>query len=119
MAERRPQGEQGPRPRALTAAEIKARQAPWYPKDYGIGDVAAIKNIAAGTATPEQQRHGMQWIINTLCGTYDQPFRPGGEDGRRDTDLACGMMLVGQQLVKIINVVDLTKLAKGEPREQG
>lgn len=109
-------GEQGPKPRALTQAEIKARQSPWYPKPYGMAEASAIKNVAAGTATAEQQRHAMKWIIGVLCATYDQSFRPGDE-GRRDTDFAEGMRCVGNQLVKLVNI-DLSKLTDGE-REQG
>lgn len=121
MAERRlPDrgGEQGQRPRALSRDEIRERQSAWYPKPYDIGVAAAIKGMAAGTATTEQQQHGMRWIISTLCGTYDQSYRPG-EEGRRDTDFAEGARNVGLQLVRLVNI-DLSKITvNGEPREQG
>ena len=41
----------------------------------------------------------LDWIIYTLCGTYDQPYRPG-EGGDRDTVFACAKQFVGQQIVK-------------------
>ena len=109
MAESR-RGEQGGvKPRLLTPAE-KERQRPWYPKPYGLAEAAAIKGVAAGTASAEQQRYCMQWIVNTLCGTYDMSYRPG-DDGRRDSDFAEGMRCVGNQIVKLINI-DLSKLPR-------
>ena len=109
MAESR-RGEQGKgAQRPLTAAE-KERQRPWYPKPYGLGDAAAVKNVAGGTATPEQQRHAMQYIIQVLCATYDMSYRPGA-DGQRDTDFAEGARNVGLQLVKLVNI-DLSKMQR-------
>lgn len=111
-------GEQGKPPRQPTQAEIKARQSPWYPKPYGVAEAAAIKGVADGTASADQQRYAMRYIINVLCATYDQSFRPG-EEGRRDTDFAEGMRHVGNQIVKMINI-DLKKITEdGEVREQG
>ncbi len=121
MAESR-RGEQGVAraARALTAAE-KDKQRPWYPKPYGLGDAAAVKNVAAGTATQEQQRHAMQYIIQVLCATYDMSYRPGDADGRRDTDFAEGARNVGLQLVKLVNI-DLSKMQRDpqvDPPEPG
>lgn len=122
MAESR-RGEQGAPARAqrtLTAAE-KERQRPWYPKPYGLADAAAVKGVATGTASAEQQRRCIQWIINTLCGTYDMSYRPGGDDGRRDSDFAEGARSVGNQLVKLVNI-DLSLLprdAHTDPHEPG
>lgn len=52
-----------------------------------------------GTATPNQQQFILGWIINDLCLTYDLSYRPGGNDGRRDTDFAEGKRFVGMHLV--------------------
>ena len=106
------------RPRALTEPE-KLRQSPWYPKDYKLADAAAIKAMANGLATAEQQRHGMRYIVEVLTGRLDQAYRPGGDDGRRDTDFALGMQHVGHQIVKFINMnlADLQHAENADPHE--
>jgi hypothetical protein len=76
---------------------------PWMPAPYDEADTYAIKALAAGVANEGQQKRALKWIIETLCGTYDQPYRPGAE-GDRDTVFACAKMFVGQQIVKHINV---------------
>lgn len=76
---------------------------PWKPAPYDEADTYAIKALAAGIANEGQQKRALKWVIETLCGTYDQPYRPGSE-GDRDTVFACAKMFVGQQLVKQINV---------------
>lgn len=81
------------------------------PYDPDGADTAAIKALAAGTADQWQQQRALNWIINSVCGTYDQPFRPGAE-GQRDTDFACGKQFVGQQIVKHINMVFQERPAK-------
>lgn len=63
----------------------------------------AIKALAAGKANEGQQKRALDWIIKSVCGTYDQPFRPG-EGGDRDTVFACAKQFVGQQIVKHINM---------------
>lgn len=81
----------------------KPAPRPWHPAPYSDVDTLAIKALAAGNANEGQQQRALKWIVETLCGTYDQPFRPG-EDGRRETDFACGKMFVGQQIVKQIKL---------------
>lgn len=76
---------------------------PWLPAPYDDDDTRAVKALAAGKASESQQQRALRWIINSACGTYDQPFRPG-EGGARDTDFACGKQFVGQQIVKQINM---------------
>tara|TARA_R110000868_G_scaffold411755_1_gene708902 strand:- start:20938 stop:21324 length:387 start_codon:yes stop_codon:yes gene_type:complete len=106
------------RPRALTDQE-KLRQAPWYPKPYTLADAAAVKAIANGMASPEQQRHGMRFIVVTLCQQLDMAYRPGGEDGRRDTDFALGCQFVGNQIAKFfnMNLADLQHAENADPHE--
>ena len=77
---------------------------PWKPAPYDEADSYAIKALATGTANEGQQRLALDWIINTLCGTYDLSFRPGAE-GDRETVFAEGKRFVGMQLVKQINIV--------------
>lgn len=89
----------------------KPTPQPWHPAPYDEADTAAIKNLAAGVANDVQQKRALNWIINRLCGTYDQPYRPG-EGGDRDTVFACAKQHVGQQIVKQINL----KMPEAPPR---
>jgi hypothetical protein len=77
---------------------------PWHPAPYDDADTYAIKALAAGVANEGQQKRALEWIINTLCGTYDLSYRPGPE-GNRDTAFAEGRRSVGLQLVKQIKLV--------------
>lgn len=80
------------------------KSSPLLPAGYDIADVKAFKNLAAGEATADQQKRALNWIIMHCAGTYDQPFRPGGAEGARDTDFAAGKQFVGQQIVKLVNM---------------
>lgn len=84
---------------------------PWHPAPYDEADTGAIKALMAGNANAGQQQRALNWIVNVLCGTYDQPYRPG-EGGDRDTVFACAKMFVGQQIVK---QTKLTTSAKPAP----
>ncbi len=74
---------------------------PWHPAPYDEAISAAIKALAAGNANEGQQQRALNWIVHTLCGTYDQPYRP---DSERDTVFACAKMFVGQQIVKQMKI---------------
>jgi hypothetical protein len=76
------------------------RGAPWLPPDYDKQDMFALKGLAAGTATADQQKHALDYIVRMLCGTYDLSYRPTSE---RDTVFAEGRRFVGLQLVKLLN----------------
>lgn len=77
---------------------------PWHPAPYDEVDTFAIKSLAAGTANSGQQQRALDWIVHTLCGTYDLSFRPGTE-GDRDTVFAEGKRHVGMQIVKMTKIV--------------
>lgn len=83
--------------------EIRLPPEPWMPVEWQPADVMAIKGLADGTASKDQQQRALQFIITNVCQTYDQPYR-GGEDGRRNTDFACGKRSVGLELVKFVNL---------------
>jgi hypothetical protein len=85
------------RPRDLAAATA------WSPPEAILADVIAFKNVAAGRGDMHEQKRVMAFIINDLCRTYDFPWRPDALGGVRATDLACGRVFVGQQIVKLIN----------------
>ncbi len=87
-----------------------ASEKPWHPAPYEIADLCAIKGLAAGTASPEQQQRALKWIIESVCATYELSYRPTGD---RDTAFAEGRRFVGLQLVKALHL-DVSILRKNE-----
>lgn len=97
---------------AKSHAQVALEHAPWKPAAYDDREVFAIQALARGTANGEQQKLALAWIIEKACATYDLAFRPGGVEGERDTLIALGRQIVGQQIVK------LTKLKVGQLRRE-
>lgn len=97
--------------------EKKRSKGPWEPVSYEIADVAAIQALLTGTATPDQQKRALRWIIESAAATYDQSFWPG-EDGARNTAFAEGRRFVGNSIVKMtrLNVSDLLNQTKDRPK---
>lgn len=75
--------------------------AAWAPPHYDEHDVRAIQALAKGEANPGQQARALKWIVEVCSNAYDMSYRPGGEDGRRDSDFAEGRRFVGNQIVKL------------------
>lgn len=92
------------------------KSSPLFPPEYDDRVVHAFKAMARGDARDSQQKLVLDWIINQACKTYDLPYRPG-EDGKRDTDFACGKAFVGQQIVKMLNF-DVRKLTGEEDHDR-
>ncbi len=99
--------------------------SPWLPEKWDPAIVAAIKAVAVGVATEEQQRKAIEYIVGStdgaipgLCRTYDAVYFPS----ERDTAFANGKRHVGLQIVKLIS---LTRVQVGHaktdktPTEQG
>jgi hypothetical protein len=82
-------------------ARTPPAHAPWLPAKYELAEVMAMKALADGSATADQQKYALAWIINVLCGTYDMSFRPEGD---RETIFAEGKRFAGLQLVKLLNL---------------
>lgn len=91
---------------------------PWHPPHAEDADVYAIKALAGGDATGDQQRRALAWIIGTLCGKDDLSYRP---DSPRDTDFAEGKRFVALELTKyVLMPVSVIRTASGKPPgEQG
>lgn len=83
---------------------MKPRDAAWKPVDYGSRDVEAVKALANGEATPEQQKLVLDWIVNMAAGTYELSFRSDQDGGDRETAFAEGRRFVGMQVVKLVNM---------------
>lgn len=96
-------------------AAAAAEHAPWKPTSWEPADALSLKRLAAGTASPVEQQRALKWIL-TCTGVHDEPYRPGGEDGRRETDFALGKACVGRQIAKLVNI-DLARIKGGEGNE--
>lgn len=106
--------EQPDRPKKRpTKAELLSH-GPWLPPAYELADAAALQAVANGSANPEQQKRALKWVIEQGAGTYDMSYRPGAEEGRRDTDFAEGRRFVGNQIVKLLKI-SLAAMARKNP----
>ena len=82
---------------------------PFAPASYGDGDIAAIKAVAAGNASPGQQQTALRWIIEGAAMTYQETFVPGQPDL---SHFLAGRRSVGLQIVKLTKLTP--KLLKKE-----
>lgn len=78
--------------------------------------VVALKAVAQGTATEDQQRRFMTWLINDACG-YGQNCAHFGEDAALRSYLAMGRQRVAQILKTLIET-PIQKFKDGESSEQ-
>lgn len=81
------------------------------PPDYDVAHVYAMKALANGSASPDQQQMAMRWIIEGAAGTYQDTHYPTD----RDTTFANGRRYVGLRLVTMINMPAsvLAKMTRG------
>lgn len=74
---------------------------PWKPAPWEPADVSALQALQRGNATAEQQKRALDYIINTVAGTYEPSYRAKSD---RDTAFAEGKRHVGLQIVKAVNL---------------
>jgi hypothetical protein len=67
-------------------------------------DALAIKMVAQGEATPDQQKRALEAIIGRVACADELSFRADDHGGTRETDFSEGKRFVGLQLRKIVNV---------------
>lgn len=79
-------------------------------------DIYAIKALAEGKADAAQQVDALNWIIGTLLGTYDSPYRPDSFGGARASDYNAGKQAAGLQIRRVI-AQPLKVLLPDEPIE--
>lgn len=77
--------------------------APYAPVRYEKADAMALQALEMGTATEEQQKRALKFIIEKVARTYDVSFCPGPE-GDRETAMAEGRRFVGLQLITILRI---------------
>lgn len=78
-----------------------AAHAPWKPAAFEDADAAALQALARGSASSDQQKRALDWIVLKACATYDLSYRP---DSERDTAFAEGRRSVGLQIVKLVKL---------------
>lgn len=98
-------------------AVASAEHAPYLPPKYEPADAAALQALARGQGSAEQQKRALDWVIKLGSALYEEPYRPGAEEGGRDTTFALGRAFVGRQIVKLLNV-NLSNYRGGDDGEQ-
>ena len=98
-----------PKGEARRARDPALENATWKPPHWEPADVTAVRACAEGRASPEQQKRAMTYIVNTICGLQDWPYRPGAND--RDTNIGLGRQFVGHMIAKMCRI-DLAKVRR-------
>jgi hypothetical protein len=88
------------------------------PADYVLADLYAIRACIAGTASAEQQKRAMDWIITKAANLYDMSYRDEADGGARAEAFHEGRRFVGNQIVKMTRPETLEALerVKGKPK---
>ncbi len=87
---------------------------PWRPVEVNVSpvvgpgllnkaDALAIKMLALGEASPEQQKRALEAIIGRIACADEQSWRADDHGGQRETDFSEGKRFVGLQVRKIVN----------------
>ena len=87
----------------------------WLPVERRAADVELVQVLNAGTASADQQRRALAYIINTVCRTYEPSFDP---ESTRNTDHAEGRRWVGLQLVTMTKLSLAELRAREEPERK-
>ena len=88
---------------------------PWAPPAADLPDVVAIKALSLGTATEDQQKRALHFILVTVCGVDEEQYCPGSD---RDTAYALGKRRVGTYLRSLLSA-DIRRFKHdGHPSQQ-
>ena len=66
--------------------------------------VYAVKAVQCGEADKRQQALFFEWLIIEATKYHDMEYRPGGDEGERDTAFAGGRRFVGIQILRAFNM---------------
>jgi hypothetical protein len=81
-----------------------------------LPQVVALKAVAQGTASEDQQRRFIEWLLDEVCGYGDrQAFF--GEDAQLKTFFALGRRRVAE-ILKAYLTTPIERFKDGEPSEQ-
>ena len=81
----------------------KDHRVVWEPASWEPADLRAIQAISQGVASEQEQKRGLNWIINNAASTYDNGFVAADPHGRIAAYMD-GRQSVGQQIVKLIKL---------------
>jgi hypothetical protein len=88
------------------------------PAEWVDEDAYAVQAMMHGRASEAQQLRAMRFIVENICGTYDQSYRPPAIDpDGRAAAFAAGKRQVGLELVKFANL-NIAQV-RGKQTEQG
>jgi len=84
--------------------------AVFLPAEWELSDALAIQALNAGTASPEQQKRALAWMVYRAAATDEVEYRPDN----RDHAFASGRRFVGLQIRKLmaINVSALSRTSE-------
>lgn len=85
-----------------TPARKKPLEA-WLYTEANRSECLALKAVYAGTATPDQQRKAMQWILVKACRVNDLNYRPTPPFAEQDTFISIGKRSVGLEIQREID----------------
>jgi hypothetical protein len=78
---------------------------PWLPIQLRPGfkkhHAVFVQQFARGELDKEGQIQLYDFLVTTLCGTYDLSFREDKDGGDRATNFAEGKRFIGMELVKL------------------
>lgn len=82
--------------------------------NWTLADAHAIKAIQTGTASPEQQKQSLDWILKGACGLPDWPYEAGNHD---ETNINLGRHFVGHQIMKLLKA-DLSTVPRDKNADE-
>lgn len=74
---------------------------PFFPAKPTKVAAAAIQALAAGNASPSQQKAALVFIVEKMCGNNEMSFCPGEPDL---TTFAEGKRFIGQQITGLLKI---------------
>lgn len=75
---------------------------PSEPAAFDVADASAIQALYDGSATPEQQKRALTWIMVQASG--EAFFHSGGIEGQRETEFGMGRAFVRQQILGLLKI---------------
>lgn len=78
--------------------KLISSKRPYAPASYEPSHAEAVQLLAKGECPAHLQINFLRWLINDVCRTTDQSYRP---DSDRDTVFAEGKRYVGNTLIKM------------------
>jgi hypothetical protein len=77
------------------------------PPDAEAADAHALRALHEGTASPEQQKRALAWVLQKACEVGGMPWWPDD----RSTSFALGRLFVGKQIGRLL-ICDLSTLTR-------